>query len=113
VYGPSDDSNKPLFLDELALLKPPVANPWIVLGYCNLIYEARDKNNLNVNCRFMGRFHHVLDTYELCEFELQKNNFTWTNEIEDAAALVRPDRVFCNKECDLMLVGFRLQALYL
>jgi hypothetical protein len=52
VYGPSDD--KPLFLDELALLKPPAANPWIVLGDCNLIYEARDKNNLNLNHDFMG-----------------------------------------------------------
>jgi hypothetical protein len=81
-----------------------------VLSDFNLIYEVRDNNNQNINWRLMGRFRHVLDTCELFEFELQNRRFTWSNERE-VPTLVRLDRVFCNQQWDLLLTGFRLQAL--
>jgi hypothetical protein len=58
----------------------------------------------------MGRFHHVLDICELFEFKLENQKFTWSNEREDPT-LVKLDQVVCNKEWDLMLAGFRFQAL--
>jgi hypothetical protein len=54
-YGPSEDDAKQSFLDELQSLKPPGEMPWIVIGHFNMIYEAQDKNNLNLNHRLMTR----------------------------------------------------------
>jgi hypothetical protein len=110
VYGPTDDSEKEAFLAQLPSSKPSASSSWIVLGDFNLIYEARDKNHLNLNRRLMGRFSHVLDSCELFEFALQNRKFTWSNDIQNPA-LVRLDRVFCNKEWDLMYSGFSLHAL--
>nr|AAT01390.1 hypothetical protein [Oryza sativa Japonica Group] len=56
VYGPSEDCDKENFLAELVAAKPPTDTPWLVMGDFNIIYEARDKNNQNLNRRLMGRF---------------------------------------------------------
>jgi hypothetical protein len=55
VYGLVDDADRPVFLAELASIKPSGSTPWIVIGDFNLIYEARDKINLNMNHRLMGQ----------------------------------------------------------
>jgi hypothetical protein len=60
VYGPIEDEVKPIFLDELGSLKLASQTPWIVMGDFNLIYKAKDKNNLNINHRLMGCFRHPL-----------------------------------------------------
>jgi hypothetical protein len=49
VYGPSEDAAKVEFLDELLSISPNSQVQWVVLGDFNLIYDARDKNNLNLN----------------------------------------------------------------
>jgi hypothetical protein len=56
LYGPSDDAEKSSFLEEFAAHRPPTSIPWLVLGEFNLIYEAKDKNNLNLNRQLMGTF---------------------------------------------------------
>lgn len=71
VYGPSTDSDKHLFLSELAAIKPPARTPWLCLGDFNLIYAAHDKNNRNLNRRLMGQFRNTLDDCELMEIALQ------------------------------------------
>jgi exonuclease III len=110
VYGPVDDADRPSFLSELSSIKPMGATPWIVMGDFNLIYEASDKNNLNLNRRLMGQFRRSLDDCDLIEFSLQNRRFTWSNE-RVAPTLVRLDWVFCNKEWDLKFSGYTLQAL--
>jgi hypothetical protein len=65
VYGPSEDKIKSRFLEELTSLKPIVAFPWVVIGDFNMIYEARDKSNSNLNRQLMGQFWGVLDRCEL------------------------------------------------
>jgi hypothetical protein len=110
VYGPTEDADKSVFLDELISLKPPNPTSWIVLGDSNLIYETRDKSNLNINRKNMGKFRHALDGCELSEFALKNRRYTWSNE-RDNPTLIRLDRVFCNKEWDLTHTGFGLQAL--
>lgn len=49
VYGPTNHAEKDDFLVELIASQPAVAVPWICLGDFNLICEARDKNNTNLN----------------------------------------------------------------
>jgi hypothetical protein len=110
VYGPTDDDGKIRFLEELASLRPSSSISWLLLGDFNLIYEARDKNNQNLDRRLMGRFRCTLDRCELLELALQNWKYTWSNERQDPT-LVRLDRAFCNKEWDLIYPGFSLHAL--
>lgn len=71
VYGPSEDSGKMDFLAELINCQPAQSDPWVCLGDFNLIYEARDKNNANLNCTHMRRFRQALDASDLIELRLQ------------------------------------------
>jgi hypothetical protein len=61
VYGPTDDTSKLEFLQELQPLKPNDSTAWLVVDDFNLIYKASDKNNLNLNRRLMGSFRHALN----------------------------------------------------
>lgn len=61
VYGPADEARKDAFLLELARSAPPANEPWLLNGDFNIIYEVRDKNNLNLNRRIMGRFRAAID----------------------------------------------------
>jgi hypothetical protein len=109
-YGPADDARKDNFLAELNATKPVAGLPWIILGDFNLIYQAGDKNNLNLNRRLMGRFRRALDNCELMEIALHNRKYTWSNERENPT-LVRLDRVFCNPEWETAFPNFALNAL--
>jgi hypothetical protein len=97
VYGHSDDMDKPTFLQELQPLKPVNSTTWLVVGDFNMIYQASDQNNLNLNQRLMGSFRHTLNRCELFEFNLQNCKFTWSNERENPT-LVCLDRMLYNKD---------------
>jgi exonuclease III len=109
-YGPSDDSRKDDFLDELKTIKPVPNVPWLIIGDFNLIYQASDKNNLNLNRRLMGKFRRALDECELMEISLQNRRYTWSNERENPT-LVRLDRAFCTAEWEVAFPNFALSAL--
>lgn len=96
VYGPTEDRDKPNFLDEIKSLKPTNGISWAVVGDFNQIYEAQDKNNLNLNRCLMGRFRQALDRCELMELVLHNRRYTWSNERSNPT-LCGLDRVFCNK----------------
>lgn len=49
VYGPMEDADKEDFLQEMCEVAPSGQVPWLIMGDFNLIYEARDKNNLNLD----------------------------------------------------------------
>lgn len=70
VYGPADDALKPAFLQDLSRLKGLLQGPWLIVGDFNLIYEARDKSNNNLNLPAMARFRAALDDCELKEIKL-------------------------------------------
>ncbi|XP_073367969.1 uncharacterized protein [Aegilops tauschii subsp. strangulata] len=80
VYGPVDDTRKDDFLAEIAHAAPPQGEPWLLNGDFNIIYEARDKNNLNLNRRIMGMFRAAIDRAGLREIKCKNGRFTWTNE---------------------------------
>lgn len=109
-YGPADDSRKDDFLAELQAIKPDSAVPWMIIGDFNLIYQASDKSNLNLNRRMMGKFRRCLDGCELLEISLQNRRYTWSNERENPT-LVRLDRVFCNSAWETTFPNFALNAL--
>jgi exonuclease III len=109
-YGPADDSHKEEFLAELRSIKPTANIPWMIIGDFNLIYQAADKSNLNLNRRLMGKFRRALDDCELMELSLQNRKYTWSNERENPT-LVRLDKAFCTAEWEMAFPNFALSAL--
>lgn len=110
VYGPSEDPEKGAFLQELLSLKPDPGIPWLCIGDFNLIYEAKDKNNLNLNRRLMGQFRNALNQCELREITLHNRKYTWSNG-QERPTLVHLDRLFCNNDWDILFSTWGLQAL--
>jgi hypothetical protein len=94
VYGPQADAEKILFLQELTSVRALCNGPWLVAGDFNLIYQAEDKNNTNLDRAMMGRFRRFLDDVEVKEIPLLGRKYTWSNE-RQSPTLVRLDRAFC------------------
>jgi len=63
-------------------------------GDFNLIYQAADKNNPNLDRAMMGRFRRFLNDNDLKEIPLLGRKYTWSNE-RRSPTLVRLDRAFC------------------
>jgi hypothetical protein len=110
VYGPSTTDDKPAFLQEMVSIKPVVGTPWLIMGDFNLIYEARDKNNLNLSRRLMGQFRAAIDATELIELRCSNRRFSWSNERVDPT-LVYLDRMFYNAAWDAIFSPCTVQAL--
>jgi hypothetical protein len=55
VYGPQSDPDKCLFLQEIKDVRDLHPGPWAVAGDFNLIVDATDKNNSNLNTRIDGQ----------------------------------------------------------
>uniref|UniRef100_A0A453J0G7 Endonuclease/exonuclease/phosphatase domain-containing protein n=1 Tax=Aegilops tauschii subsp. strangulata TaxID=200361 RepID=A0A453J0G7_AEGTS len=53
VYGPQDDTDKILFLQELRDIRAARPGPWMLCGDFNLIYRAEDKNMGGLHQRMM------------------------------------------------------------
>jgi hypothetical protein len=80
VYGPQRDDKKVLFLQELRNIRALCNGPWLLGGDFNLIYQAADKNNANIDRAMMGRFRRFLDNNDLKEIPLLGCKYTWSNE---------------------------------
>jgi exonuclease III len=66
------------FLQELKNIPPPDHSRWLILGDFNLIYQAEDKNNSNLNRRLMGSFKAAIDNLRLKEIKLNGRRVTWS-----------------------------------
>jgi hypothetical protein len=84
-----------------------LSDRWLVIDDFNLILQAQDKSNSNLNRRMMGTFRSWVNELELKELSLRGRRFIWSND----STQTRIDRAFCTSEWDLMLPGCTLQAL--
>ena len=76
VYGPSSDTDKRAFLDEATAARPTAPDAkWLILGDFNLIYQAADKSNGNLNLRLMGQFRQALHSCQLKEIKLMNRKY--------------------------------------
>jgi hypothetical protein len=107
VYSPQEDWEKIQFLQELRDLQQVLSDRWLVIDDFNLILQAQDKSNSNLNRRMMGTFRSWVNELELKELSLRGRRFIWSND----STQTRIDRAFCTSEWDLMLPGCTLQAL--
>jgi hypothetical protein len=74
VYGPQSDADKILFLQEIKEIRVACAGPWVIAGDFNLIYNASDKNNTNLNMAMMSRFRSAINDLALKEIQLHAGN---------------------------------------
>lgn len=92
VYGPQDNGEKALFLEELEAVRDICDGPWAVTGDFNLILYKTDKNNGRINRASLRRFRQTVAALELQDVHLHGRCFTWSNERE-RPTLARLDRV--------------------
>lgn len=95
VYGPPGDDDKLVFLQELRDVRAACSGPWLVMGDYNIIVNAEDKNNANLNRAMMGRFRRLINDLGLIDVPLHGRKFTWSNQ-QDSPTLVRLDRALCS-----------------
>jgi hypothetical protein len=110
VYGPQENNDNEVFLDEIKDSKQRGQREWLILGDFNLIYKAEDKNNNRLNRSLMIRFKETLDDAQLMEIDLRGRLYTWSNEQNDPS-FTRIDRVFASLEWHLLFPNVVLQAL--
>lgn len=72
VYGPQDDNDKVLFLEELEAIRDACPGPWMVCGDFNLILTEADKNNHRINRTNMARFRRTVASLELQDLHLTR-----------------------------------------
>lgn len=107
VYGPQEDNEKLQFLGELRWMQHMVSDKWLIIGDFNLILQASDKSNNNLNMRLMGAFREVVRDLELKELNLRLSKFTWFND----RTQTRIDGAFCSVAWDLTMPSVYLQVL--
>jgi hypothetical protein len=110
VYGPQTDVDKCLFIRELKDVWDLHPIPWVVVRDFNLIVDAVDTNNANLNQRIMGKFRKLLAEVELKELYLNGRRYTWTNEWK-RATLECLDRVFSTMDWEVAFPSSFLSAL--
>ena len=89
VYGPTSDSAKADFLQELRVLRSMLEGPWCLRGDFNLIYRSADKSNDRLDLRTMSWFCRFLNDMGLEELYLNVRLFTWSNERNHPTLLFR------------------------
>ncbi|CAD6250662.1 unnamed protein product [Miscanthus lutarioriparius] len=109
VYGPQEDDEKVMFLQELRNIRALCNGAWLLGGDFNLIYQAAGKNNANLDRAIMGRFRHFLDDMDLKEIPLLGQKYTWSNE-RRSPTLVRLDQAFCCGDWDNIFPDDVLQS---
>ena len=92
VYGPQEDGDKLIFLEELEAICDAAPGPWAVIGDFNLILHETDKSNDRIDRANLRRFRRTVAALELQDLHLHGRCFTWSNE-RDVPTLVRLDRV--------------------
>lgn len=97
VYGPQQDHEKIMFINEIRATKQQMHPCWAVMGDFNLIYRSLDKNNDRINRSMMQRFKSALDFLELKAIHLHGRKYTWSSET-DNPTLSQIDHMFCTRD---------------
>lgn len=103
------EEEKITFLQELKDIRMLCNEPWLTAGDFNMIYQASDKNNDNLDRDMMGRFWRFLNKFDLKEIPLLGRKYTWSNE-RSSPTLVRLDRAFCCLEWENIFPDSVLQS---
>ena len=76
VYGPQEDGDKLIFLEELEAIRDAAPGPWAVIGDFNLILHEADKSNDRIDRANLRRFRRTVAALELQDLHLHGRCFT-------------------------------------
>jgi exonuclease III len=110
VYGPQEDCDKAIFLEELEAIRDACSGPWAITGDFNLILNEADKNNDRIDQANLRRFRRTVDNLGLQDLHLHGRCFTWSNE-RDSPTLVRLDRLLVSIDWDEKFSNAHLRGL--
>jgi hypothetical protein len=110
VYGPQLVEEKIMFLQELTERRTLCPGPWMVAGDFNMILNASEKNNENIDRSMLRRFRDFVHEHELKDLYMHGRTYTWSNE-RDRATLTRIDRVLVSVDWYLQHFDAVLQGL--
>lgn len=102
VYGPQEDPDKRIFLQELINIRARNSLPWLILGDFNLFRDITDTTGEVRNLRTMLDFNNFIDDIGLFEVQLQGRAFTWSNK-RPSPTFSKLDRVLLSShwnDCD-------------
>ncbi|GMJ01570.1 hypothetical protein HRI_003826200 [Hibiscus trionum] len=97
VYGPSTDSEKHVFFQELQSFMNSFQLPWCVAGDYNAITCREEKIGLHFNNNSAESFRRFIQETELIDLPLVGGDFTWSNN-RDPPTWVRLDRFLVNSK---------------
>lgn len=97
VYGPHSDIEKILFLQEILDVSNQALSARLLLGDFNLILNAHEKNNAQVNLPVLHRFKTTIDNLELARIELRGKKYTWCND-QQSPTMARIDHLFASAD---------------
>jgi len=110
VYGSPYEEGKLSFVDELHKVMGSWTGPTLLGGDFNLVRSSLDKNNGQVNFRWVDLFNEWVSRWGLIELELRNRKYTWTNNQENVV-MTRLDRVFVSTELESVFPLARIKAL--
>ena len=110
VYGPQEDNDKMLFLEELAARRELCPGAWMVIGDFNMILQASDKSNSHLDRRMMRKFRQFVDGNGLKELYMHGRAFTWSNERE-VPTLTKIDKALVSVDWEIDYPDCLLQAM--
>lgn len=110
VYGSPYEEGKQEFIDELHTIMQSWRGPMMLGGDFNLIRSSSDKNNSNINYRWVDAFNEWIDKWGLVELNPTNRKYTWTNNQENLV-LAKLDRIFVTTDWDANFPLSRVKAL--
>lgn len=102
VYGPTVDSERDDFFEEIRQIEPLIDGPWIVAGDFNTVRSGEDRSSGRAPLTETRRFNDAVRDLLLQELPLLDRDFTWSN-LQHPPILTRIDRVFINANWDTLL----------
>lgn len=110
VYGPTTDTLKPAFINELRYLSSLATNPWILGGDFNLVRWLIDRSGNQRNFTLMSLFNDLIREMEVIDIPLQNRKFTWCSNRPDPSHS-RIDRILIAPELSLQFPLITMQAM--
>lgn len=80
VYGPQEDRDKIIFLQELTNICQMNDFHWILAGNFNIIRELTDTIGHSMNLDIMQSFNNLIDNLGLIDVPLHERTFTWLSK---------------------------------
>jgi hypothetical protein len=76
MYGPQEDVDKVLFLEELKAIRDICTGPWAITGNFNFILNEADKSNDRIDRANLRQFRRTVACLELQDLDLHGRCFT-------------------------------------